>query len=155
MATLHKEIEIAAPRALVWDALRDIGALHTRLVPGFVVDTKLDGSDARIVTFGNGMVVREPILSIDDDRHRLAWCAESDATTHYNAVIEVLEAPGGCRVVWTTDLLPNAAEAPITGMQEEALAPMKRTLEAAAVNSAICRGEPFQFSMMLGSGQIW
>lgn len=132
MATLHKETVIAAPRALVWEALRDIGALHTRLVPGFVVDTKLDGSDARIVTFGNGMVVREPILSIDDGRQRLAWSAEGGATTHYNAVIEVVDAPGGCRVVWTTDLLPQAAEAPIAGMQDEALATMKRTLEAAA-----------------------
>lgn len=131
-ARLHKEIVIAAPRALVWDVLRDIGALHTRLVPGFVVDTKLDGDDARIVTFGNGMVVREPILSIDDGRHRIAWCSEGGATTHYNAVIEVVEAPGGCRVVWTTDLLPNAMEGPIAGMQDEALAAMKRTLEAAA-----------------------
>ncbi|HVK83058.1 MAG TPA: SRPBCC family protein [Kofleriaceae bacterium] len=132
MATLHKEIVIGAPRALVWDALRDIGALHTRLVPGFVVDTKLDGSDARMVTFGNGMVVREPILSIDNDRHRLAWCVEGGATTHYHAVIEVLDAPGGCRVVWTTDFLPHAAEAPIAGMQDQALSTMKRTLEAAA-----------------------
>ncbi|MDB4962937.1 MAG: hypothetical protein JWP01_2936 [Myxococcales bacterium] len=64
MTTLHKEVVIAAPCELVWDAIRDIGALHTRLVPGFVVDTKLDG-DARIVTFGNGMVLREPILSLE------------------------------------------------------------------------------------------
>jgi hypothetical protein len=26
----------------VWSAVRDIGALHTRLVPGFVTDTKAE-----------------------------------------------------------------------------------------------------------------
>ena len=56
----------------VWDAIRDIGALHTRLVPGFVVDTRLEPG-ARIVTFGNGMVVKEPIVDIDEADRRLVW----------------------------------------------------------------------------------
>ena len=51
----------------VWDALRDFGALHTRLVPGFVTDTRLDG-DARIVTFSNGTVAREILVDCDDKR---------------------------------------------------------------------------------------
>src|SRR5882672_11744453 len=55
MASIHKDILIDANPNDVWDALRDLGALHTRLVPGFVTDTKLDG-DARIVTFANGTV---------------------------------------------------------------------------------------------------
>ena len=60
MATLHKNIFIAARPEQVWDAVRDIGALHTRLVPGFVLDTRVEG-DTRVVTFANGRVVREPI----------------------------------------------------------------------------------------------
>src|SRR3954469_5280427 len=71
MATLHKEIHIEARPEAIWDAARDLGALHTRLVPGFVVDTQLEGT-ARIVTFGNGMVVRELIISVDDQGRRLA-----------------------------------------------------------------------------------
>jgi len=128
MATLHREIFIRARSTDVWDAIRDIGALHTRLVPGFVVDTKLEPS-ARIVTFGNGMVVREPILSVDDERRRMAWAAEGGSTTHYNAVLEVFDDSNGCRVVWTTDLLPNEMAGPIAGMQEQGLAVMKKTLE--------------------------
>ena len=46
--------------------MRDFGALHTRLVPGFVTDTKLDG-DARIVTFANGTVARELLVDCDDN----------------------------------------------------------------------------------------
>jgi hypothetical protein len=54
MATLHKEASFEASPEEVWDAVRDIGALHTRLVPGFVVKTELEG-EARMATFGNGL----------------------------------------------------------------------------------------------------
>jgi hypothetical protein len=128
MATLHKNVLLPAPLDEVWGAIRDVGALHTRLVPGFVVDTRLDG-DARIVTFGNGMIAREVILSLDDTRHRLAWNAEGGSTTHYNAVLEAFAEPGGTRVVWTTDLLPNTMAEPIAAMQDQALATMRKTFE--------------------------
>jgi hypothetical protein len=49
MASIRKEIRIDARSEDVWDAIRDVGAIHRRLAPGFVVDTKLEG-DARIVT---------------------------------------------------------------------------------------------------------
>ena len=65
MASIQKDIIIDANPGDVWDALRDFGALHTRLVPDFVTDTKLDG-DARIVTFANGTVAREILVDCDD-----------------------------------------------------------------------------------------
>ena len=49
MATIVKEFSLGAGADAVWDALRDFGALHTRLVPGFVMNTTLDG-DVRTVT---------------------------------------------------------------------------------------------------------
>jgi hypothetical protein len=130
MASLHKEIRIHVRAEDVWDAVRDIGALHMRLVPGFVVDTRIEG-DSRVVTFGNGMVVREPILSVDDERRRLAWGAIGGRTTHYNASLQVIAEADGARVVWTTDLLPHELAGAIGGMQEQGLAIMKKTLEAA------------------------
>ena len=42
MATIRSELKTRAPASEVWSAIRDIGALHTRLVPGFVTDTKLE-----------------------------------------------------------------------------------------------------------------
>jgi hypothetical protein len=128
VASLHKEIIIEARPESVWDAVRDIGALHTRLVPGFVVDTKLEGED-RIVTFGNGLVAREPIITIDEQRRRLAWAATGGRTTHYNAVLEVVALGERTRVVWTTDLLPHDMAAPLGAMQDQALSIMKATLE--------------------------
>jgi hypothetical protein len=131
MASLHKEIIVEAACEVIWDAVRDIGALHTRLVPGFVKDTKLEG-EVRVVTFGNGMVMREPIISVDDARRRLVWGAEGGRTTHYNAVMQVFsEGPQRSRVCWTSDLLPHEMAEPIGQMQELGLATLKQTLERA------------------------
>ena len=129
MATLHNSVIIEVTPSAIWDAIRDVGALHTRFVPGFVVDTKLDG-DARIVTFGNGLVAREPIISVDDERRRLAWSAEGGRTKHYNAVLQVFEQGFGSRVEWTIDLLPHEMASPVQAMQEQGLATMKRALES-------------------------
>jgi carbon monoxide dehydrogenase subunit G len=37
MASICKQVELAAPPEDVWAALRDWGALHERLVPGFAI----------------------------------------------------------------------------------------------------------------------
>ena len=65
MATVRKQVVTQAPPDQVWDAIRDVGALHTRLVPGFVTATRLEPG-ARIVTFANGVTVREPIVTLDE-----------------------------------------------------------------------------------------
>ena len=70
MPTIHKEITIEAAPDTVWAAVRDVGAVHERLVPGLVVATTLDG-DVRPVTFANGMTVREQIVTIDAGARRL------------------------------------------------------------------------------------
>ena len=88
MASIRKELTTAASAEQVWDVLRDIGALHTRLAPGFVVDTKLEPG-ARIVTFGNGRVIREPIITIDEAARRLVWSAIGGHLTHYNSSAQV------------------------------------------------------------------
>src|ERR1700677_1853152 len=109
MASIQKEISTNASVDQVWSALSDIGALHTRLVPGFVVDTHLEPGE-RIVTFGNGMVIREPIFDIDEEKRRLVWSAIGGSLTHYNASAQVFaDATGQTRVVWIADLLPNEA----------------------------------------------
>jgi hypothetical protein len=83
MASLRKEITVKARAEQVWDVVRDIGALHTRLVPGFVVNTQLEPG-GRVVTFANGHVVRERIVAIDDAARRLVWSATGGLLTHHN-----------------------------------------------------------------------
>lgn len=129
MGSIRKEIVTSAKPDDVWDAIRDVGALHTRLVPGFVIDTKLEPG-ARIVTFGNGMVVKEPIVDIDDQAKRLVWGAVGGPLTHYNGSVQVFpEGQTQSRVVWTADFLPNGAAATLRAMIEQGMAVMKKTLD--------------------------
>jgi hypothetical protein len=128
MASIRKEIPIKSSAAKVWEVVRDIGALHTRLVPGFVVDTRLEG-DARVVTFGNGLVVRELIVDLDEEARRLVWSVRGAQLTHHNASLQVFpEGDGRCRMVWIADLLPHEAAADIRTMIDEAARVMEKTL---------------------------
>jgi Polyketide cyclase / dehydrase and lipid transport len=132
MASIRKEISTKASPDDVWDALRDVGALHTRLVPGFVTDTRLEPG-ARVVTFGNGMVVRELIVSIDETERRLVWSARRGSLMHHNGSAQALaEADGLTKVVWIADLLPDEAAGAIGAMMEQGMAVMKQTLDRLA-----------------------
>jgi len=131
MAMVRKEIETTASIAQAWDALRDIGALHTRLVPGFVTETKLE-EGARLVTFSNGMVVREPIITVDETTRRVVWSVEHEAFTHYNGAAEVLADGKGARIVWTADFLPQDAAEMVDGMMSDGAAAMKKALDRLA-----------------------
>jgi carbon monoxide dehydrogenase subunit G len=128
MASIRKEIATSAEPASVWDAIRDIGALHTRLVPGFVLDTRVEPG-ARVVTFANGMVVREPIVTIDDEGRRLVWGAEGGPLKHYNASVQVFPEGAGSRVVWIADFLPHDAAGVVGPMMEQGMAAMKTALD--------------------------
>lgn len=81
MASIRKEVLIEASSDVVWDALKDVGALHTRLVPGFVTNTLLEPG-ARIVTFGNGQVVRELIVDVNEIDRRVVWAIVDDPFRH-------------------------------------------------------------------------
>jgi carbon monoxide dehydrogenase subunit G len=129
MASIHKEIPLDASPAAVWDVVRDIGAVHTRFAPGFVVDTVMDGED-RIVTFANGFVAREVIVDIDEARRRLAYSVRSERITHHNASFEVLAEGQGSRLVWIADVLPAAAGETVGAMMEDGIQAAKRALDA-------------------------
>lgn len=129
MASYQVEIRTAASPEAVWSAARDIGALHTRLVPGFVVDTRLEPG-ARIVTFGSGRVVREPIVSINDEARRLAWAIEAEGVRHYNASLQVFaREDGGAKVVWIADFLPDAIAPVIEAAMQAGAAAMQAAMD--------------------------
>ena len=131
MASIQREIDVDVALGDAWDALRDVGNIHRRLVPGFVTDCRMEGH-VRVVTFGNGTVVREPILSIDEARHRVAWAAVGGSFEHYNASVQAFDlGDGRTRLRWIADLLPDEAAATVEGMIEEGLRVMKATLEPA------------------------
>jgi uncharacterized protein YndB with AHSA1/START domain len=131
MASIHKERSIDASPDDVWAALSDWGALHQRLVPGFVLDAHLDGDD-RIVTFFNGMTVRELLVDLDEQARRLVWSVVDGPYTHHNGAAQVFpDGEGGTRFVWLADLLPNELAEQTDALMEQGIDVVKTTLEAA------------------------
>ncbi|MFJ9772440.1 SRPBCC family protein [Kitasatospora sp. NPDC101157] len=134
IATIVEDIAVAADADAVWDAVRDVGAVHRRLIPGYVLDTRVDG-DVRYLTMPGGAVIRELIVSIDDGLRRLAYSAvegfELPLTHHHASFQAVPEGPGRCRLVWTTDVLPHEMAEQVRLRVVRGAQVMKQTLEPA------------------------
>lgn len=136
MATITKHLELDAPPDAVWEALADFGAVHVRLAPGFVTDCRVDGGDGRdgtdgidrVVTFFSGAVARERLVTCDHERRRLVYTVVDSAAgaSHHQASAEVRQTgdPHQCRLVWTTDLLPDTLAPFIDQMMERGGAAM-------------------------------
>ncbi len=134
MATIIKETVVDAPADAVWGALRDFGAVHERVAPGFVVDSRLEGA-VRTVTFFNGAVARETLVGVDDGARRLAYAVVESGLglRHHNASVSVVpEGDGRSRFVWVTDVLPDEAAPVVAGMMEQGLDVMRRALAASS-----------------------
>lgn len=134
MASLIQETSIDASPDHVWDALRDFGALHRRLVPGFVTDAVTDG-DVRTVTFFNGGVAKEHLVGIDDQARRLAYSIIESGVglTCHMASAQVLDAGDGTsRFVWTADFLPDAVAPTVDALMAKGLSVIKQHLEEQA-----------------------
>src|SRR6476646_2801954 len=128
MASIHKEIPIDASAADVWAAVRDFGSPHRRLVPGFVLDARLDG-DARIVTFANGTVARELLVDCDEARRRLVYAVISERVKQHSASVQVLtDGDAGSRLVWIVDVLPHEIAPYIDGQMDQAALAMQKAL---------------------------
>ena len=127
MATVRREFEVSSAPAEVWDVLRDVGNVHTRLAPGFVTDTVVDG-DSRTVTFANGTVVTERIVGLDDDTRRLAYSIVGGSAEHHHASFEVRPSTEGSVVCWTTDVLPDGVADRFAGMMDAGIPVMQESL---------------------------
>lgn len=140
MASIRHEIMIDAPAGRVWDVVRDVGAVHERLLPGRVTDSRIEGSriegSYRVLTFPDGHVVRELIVAVDDDLCRLAYSVVEGArppASYHHASFEVRpEGERASRLIWVTDVLPDDLAAVIRIRMERGAAEMKAAIEAGA-----------------------
>jgi hypothetical protein len=129
MPTLERQISLDASADRVWDAIRDFGAVHTRVAPGFVVETQLDG-DTRVVRFANGTRASERLVTSDDAARRLVYAIANERVSHYSAAVRVVpQGDGRCLLVWTIDFLPASIEKYVSGQMDDAARAMKPALE--------------------------
>ena len=131
MASIRKELLIDTPPDAAWDAVRDVGAVHTRVAPGFLTGCRMEEAPlARVVSFANGMEARELIVDVDDAARRLVWSVVGGRLSHHNASMQIVaDGATRTRVIWIADLLPNEFAPVIAGMIDQGLAAMKKTLE--------------------------
>jgi carbon monoxide dehydrogenase subunit G len=128
MATVRKEFWSARSADEVWAVLRKFEAVH-EMAPGFVTATKMEPSGARVVTFANGMEVREWLVSSNDAERRLVYAIlDHPRYTHYSAAAQVFEDGAGSRFVWTVDFLPDEMAGMQAASMEAGLAAMSRAL---------------------------
>ena len=128
MATLHRDIPIHAPVDQVWEAIRDVGRPHERIVPGVLTDATYDGV-TRTVTFADGFVATERIVAVDEERHRVAYAVVDGPFEHHHASMEVVAGPDGTsRVLWTTDLLPEDVVPFVDALVDQGARAMQATL---------------------------
>jgi hypothetical protein len=127
MATLKKDIPVTGNATAVWQAVRDFNEVHTKVAPGFLTDLKMDKGD-RIVTFFNGLVARERLVTRDEDNCRLVYAVVEGRPSHYNAAVQVIPEGDGSRIVWTIDLLPDELAPAVGAMMDEAAKVMRKTL---------------------------
>jgi hypothetical protein len=129
MSSIRREISIEATVEDAWAALSDFGALHERLAPGFATDARLERQD-RIVTFASGAVLRERLVAVDAEAHRLVWSIVDGPYAHHNGSAQVVaDGDGRIRFIWVSDLLPDELAPSTAHMMELGLGIIKETLE--------------------------
>ena len=129
MASIIREFQVAAPADVVWRAFEDFQAVHRRVAPGFLTDLKEEG-DVRLLTFSNGLVARERKVASDARAKRLSYAVIGERAEHHNASFQVFADGATCRVIWITDVLPDALADPVGGMMDMAIPIMQHTLAA-------------------------
>lgn len=136
MASIYKEIIINVNSMCVWDAVRDVGNVHIRFVPGYAAKTLING-DTRILTMSNGNIVKELIIDIDNHNYRLAYAVietQMPITFHHASFQVFPEGENSCRLVWITDILPHELEPEVRVRVDRGSMVIKQTLESNCSN---------------------
>jgi len=131
MATIRKEIVLDAPLIDAWAAFADFHAVDRRIATGFVVKCE-PNEGGRTVTFANGIVANEQLVTIDHAAHRLSYAIKGGRMSHHNASFHLAADGTRTRVTWLADILPNELEPAIGGMMEEGCKAMLRKFAGGA-----------------------
>jgi len=124
MATIKKEVTLDAKLADAWAAFADYHAVDKRIATGFV--TKCEANEGgRTVTFANGLVANEQLVTMDHATHRLTYAIKGGRMSHHNASFQLVADGNKTRVIWTADILPNDLEPAISGMMDAGCQAMK------------------------------
>ena len=131
MASIRTELVIEADAAQVWKTVGNWENGPADMARGHVVSSRAEGP-VRVVTFADGRVARERLVTRDDDTRRIVYSVIGDTVRpdHDNAVMHIIaDGEGRCRFVWSRDVLPDELARAAPGGHAEAGPVIKRTLE--------------------------
>src|SRR5689334_17888686 len=131
MASIIRELTLNVSVETAWAAVRDVGSVHAKLVPGIVTRVTFD-SGLRHVVFANGLEIDESIVTIDDAARRLVYAVQNRAKHHQASMQVVADGKNQCRFIWITDVLPDEAAGRFAAVMDQAMPIIKRTLESNA-----------------------
>ena len=133
MASIHHQVAVEVGADEAWAALRLVGEAHKLFAP-VLVEGRLEG-EIRTACFANGMVVRERIIDVDDERRRVAYSAvDGPGMSYHHASMQVVDAgPGRCQFIWITDFLPTDIRGNLLPLIEQGARALKNNLENRSV----------------------
>jgi Polyketide cyclase / dehydrase and lipid transport len=127
MATISAEALLETDVDTAWAALSDFGAAG-ELFAGVLVDCERDGNQ-RTVTFANGMVVTEQLVTIDHEQRRFVYSVMGDPFTQHSASMQIVPDGDGSRFVWVSDFLPDDVRAGVEPLVTAGCEALKTNLD--------------------------
>jgi hypothetical protein len=128
MATIWWEEAVAVSAEKAWAALRRVDRAHDLFAPVLVGGIMEDG--IRTVTFANGLVVRERIVTVDEPRQRVAYSVLGDMFEHHSASMQILAVDeANCRFLWISDFLPDERAGTVQPLVEQGARALARNIE--------------------------
>ena len=129
MASVIMECRLNCPPERAWALLSDVAAPQ-KAFPGVLTDARME-NDERIVTFANGAVVRERIVSVDPVRRRIAYVVTGGRFSQHAAAMQILDDGEYCRLLWASDFLPDEVAPLVEALMGQGMEALTRVLAGA------------------------
>lgn len=141
MATVWWEIPIAVSAETAWAALRRVDLAHELFSPVLTAGT-MDG-DIRTVTFANGLVARERVITVDEARKRVVYTVLGGVFDHHSASMQITPIDEvSCRFLWISDFLPDERAQMVAPLVEQGAAALAKNILTQQVAIELADGDP-------------
>lgn len=127
MPTIRHIVDIDAEIEAVWSKIADTSNISGLI--GFLAASEQTG-DTRVCTLADGAKLTEKIVSVEPALKRVLYAITDSplGMDFHAATMELSERPGGTRLIWNVDILPESAVANMAPMLDAAAADMRQSL---------------------------
>jgi hypothetical protein len=124
VATIKREVELGVDAQRAWNEVGDFGNAANVFAP-VLTDCQRSG-DERSVTFANGRIIRERLVTLDEAERRLVYTVLNGGFTQHSAAFQIVPTLRGCRFIWISDFLPDSEQESMLPLVEAGCAALAR-----------------------------